>query len=138
MPEIHTIDTNEIEESVETLLKAEWCPNDTKTKWLNSLSWDVYEVERNEWVKADKPKGPGIAESPNLDNLPHIDALQHRPGEAGMDLRPHVYDAVLKQFILIDSGGQVSAFPPEPGDVPDPKLRLKAANGTKIQCDSKT
>ena len=46
MPEIHTIDTNEIEESVETLLKAEWCPNDTKTKWLNSLSWDVYEVER--------------------------------------------------------------------------------------------
>ena len=42
MPEIHTIDTNEIEESVETLLKAEWCPNDTtatdKEEWYGYRS----------------------------------------------------------------------------------------------------
>ena len=124
MPEIHTIDTHEIEESTETLMKAEWCPKKVQDKWLNSLTWDVFENDRDDWIKVDKPGCPGIATPPNLENLPHIDALRHRPGEAGMDIRPHVYDAVLKEYILIDSGGQVSAFPPEPGDLPDPKLRL--------------
>ena len=134
MPEIHTLDINEIEESAESLLNTEWCPKQTQNKWINSLSWDIYDAGQDDWIKVDKPGSPGMYTPPDWENLPHIDALHHKPGEAGMDLRPHVYDAVLKQYILIDSGGQVSAFPPEPGDVPDPKLRLKAANGTRIQC----
>ena len=36
--------------------------------------------------------------------------------------------------ILCDSGSQVSAFPPEPGDQPIKNRFLKAANGTKIKC----
>ena len=122
MPEINTIDTNKVDESVESFLKAEWCPKQAQNKWLSSLTWDVYDVKLNDWVSVGKPESPGVVDSSVLEALPHIDALQHKPGEVGMDLRPHVYDAVLKQYILIDSGGQVSAFPPEPGDAPRSKV----------------
>ena len=56
------------------------------------------------------------------------------PGAQGVDLRPHVYDNVLKQWLLIDSGSQVTAVPPDEGDVEDPDVVLKAVNGTKIKC----
>ena len=55
-------------------------------------------------------------------------------GDHEVDIRPHIYDPVLEQFILCDSGSQVSAFPPDPGDKPDPKRFLKAANGSRMSC----
>ena len=50
------------------------------------------------------------------------------------DLRPHYWDPVLKQDLLVDSGSQVTAWPPDPGDKVDPSIRLKAVNGSRIDC----
>ena len=60
-------------------------------------------------------------------------AAQWDPGRAGVDLRPHLFDAASKQHILLDSGSQVSAYPPEPGDQETGKY-LKAVNGSRIKC----
>ena len=49
------------------------------------------------------------------------------------DLRPHYNDPVLKQSRLVDSGSQVTAFPPEPGDIEDKSVQLRAVNGSKIK-----
>ena len=49
------------------------------------------------------------------------------------DLRPHYFDPIMKRDLLIDSGSQVTAFPPEPGDIEDSNVILKAVNGTKIK-----
>ena len=49
------------------------------------------------------------------------------------DLRPHYFDPVMKETLLVDSGSQVTAVPPDPGDVEDKAVRLKAVNGTVIK-----
>ena len=49
------------------------------------------------------------------------------------DFRPHYFDPILKQDLLIDSGSQVTAFPPDPGDVVDKNVVLKAVNNTRIK-----
>ena len=54
--------------------------------------------------------------------------------DPGVDIRPHIFDPVLQKFILCDSGSQVSALPPDPGDKVIANKFLKAANGTRIQC----
>ena len=68
------------------------------------------------------------------DKLPAFQAVLWQPGHAGVDLRPHIYDKVLKKWILIDSGSQITAFPPEPGDQVQPGKFLRAVNGTRIKC----
>ena len=50
------------------------------------------------------------------------------------DMRPHLYDKVTKQYLLLDSGAQVTAYPPDPGDTVDPTISLKAVNGSKLRC----
>ena len=54
--------------------------------------------------------------------------------DPGVDIRPHIFDPVLQKFILCDSGSQVSAFPPDPGDKPVRNHFLKAANGSRMAC----
>ena len=61
---------------------------------------------------------------------PQVQAVE----DPGVDIRPHIFEPVLKKFVLCDSGSQVSAFPPDPGDVPDRNHFLKAANGSKMAC----
>ena len=51
-----------------------------------------------------------------------------------MDIRPHIFDPVLKQFLLCDSGSMVSAFPPDLGDLPVRNQFLKAVNGSRMAC----
>ena len=51
-----------------------------------------------------------------------------------VDFRPHLYDKQTGQFQLVDSGSQVSAWPPDPGDRVDPSVHLKAVNNTKMKC----
>ena len=58
----------------------------------------------------------------------------HQDADPGVDFRPHFFDPVSSQFLLCDSGSQVSAFPPDPGDVRVPGMFLKAANGSKMSC----
>ena len=55
-------------------------------------------------------------------------------GDVNWDMRPHFYDKLSKAHLLLDSGAAVSAWPPDPGDVPDPNLFLRAVNGAKLRC----
>ena len=55
-------------------------------------------------------------------------------GSGGVDMRPHVWDPGLKEFLLCDSGSQITACKPDPGDKPVPGFFLKAVNGSKIEC----
>ena len=50
------------------------------------------------------------------------------------DMRPHIFDGVSKKHLLLDSGSQVTAYPPDPGDKVDPSMSLKAVNGTRLKC----
>ena len=65
---------------------------------------------------------------------PEVGEIQQDPADPKMDIRPHIFDPIKKEFVLCDSGSQVSAFPPDPGDNPNPNLVLKAANGSKMTC----
>ena len=55
-------------------------------------------------------------------------------GRQGVDMRPHIYCNINKSFILVDSGAQICAFPPDPGDEVDPNMTLKAVNGSRLKC----
>ena len=50
-----------------------------------------------------------------------------------VDFRPHLLDAASGQFLLVDSGSQCTAWPPDPGDKEDPSMFLKAVNNTKMK-----
>ena len=66
-PKIYTIDSNEIDqESAESFLTAEWCPN-------------KFESE------------PSVAAAePVPDSLPAREALNWKPGHMSVDIRPHM------------------------------------------------
>ena len=68
--------------------------------------------------------------------VPAREALSWSMGNQGVDMRPYL---VTKQGqeILVDSGSQICAWPPDPGDQPDPNVRLRAVNGNQIQCFGK-
>ena len=50
-----------------------------------------------------------------------------------IDMRPHLLDKKSGQYLLLDSGAAVTAIPPDPGDQPDPRVYLKAVNGTRLK-----
>ena len=54
--------------------------------------------------------------------------------DRNVDSRPHFYDPKLKQCLLVDSGSAVTAWPPDPGDKIDPSMKLRAVNGSKLNC----
>ena len=62
------------------------------------------------------------------------EALKLQSGEEGLDMRPYLFDKNSKEHILMDSGSQVCAWPPEPGDRVDPEMKLKAVNGSQLKC----
>ena len=62
------------------------------------------------------------------------EAIRLQSGEEGLDMRPYLFDANSKAHILLDSGSQVCAWPPEPGDKVDPAIKLKAVNGSRLKC----
>ena len=68
------------------------------------------------------------------DSLPAFQAVEWEIGAMGVDIRPHVFEPVMGKWLLCDSGSQVSAFPPEPGDVEVKGTSLKAVNGSQIKC----
>ena len=65
------------------------------------------------------------------EELPAFQAVHWEVGAMGVDLRPHVFDPGLNRWLLCNSGSQISAIPPDPGDVEDKNTFLKAVNGTK-------
>ena len=75
-------------------------------------------------------------EEPGPSELPAFQAIAAAQESDLVDFRPHLTDPHLGE-LLIDSGSMVSAFPPEPGDLEDNSLSLKAVNGSKIKCYGK-
>ena len=61
-------------------------------------------------------------------------ALKYPKGRLGVDIRPHLHDSLSNQDLLCDSGSQITAWPPDPGDKPLPTTFLKAVNGSKLNC----
>ena len=51
-----------------------------------------------------------------------------------MDARPYLHDVLSDRHLLLDSGSQVTAYPPDPGDKPDPHMKLRAVNGSRLNC----
>ena len=91
----------------------------------------VYCHRRKSWVKI-KEMGHIPAGTAPPDKVHVSEALLWAAGRQGVDLRPHLL--YKGQLHLCDTGSQVTAWPPEPGDKVDPSIRLKAINGTKLKC----
>ena len=53
------------------------------------------------------------------------------------DYRPRVLDGNTKSLTLIDSGSQCTVVQPDPGDVPDPSIKLESVGGTPLPCYGK-
>ena len=49
-----------------------------------------------------------------------------------VDIRPRVWDGVSKSWILVDTGSQVSVFPPSPDDVVQPHLKIETVDGSNM------
>ena len=94
----------------------------------------AFSVEKGSWSRAE-PAIPVPKVPPEV--LPAYQALCWTEAEAGVDYRPHLYDPERKMFLLVDSGSEVTAFPPEPGDSEVEGQCLKAVNGSKIKCYGK-
>ena len=118
-PEIQAISSNEITESDYT----EWSHSFLQQK-------QTFAIRTDEAWTHDIPVEPP---DPPPESLSAAEALDWPVGKAGVDFRPHLYQKEVG-YVLCDSGSQVSAYPPEPGDQPVKNRFLKAANGTKIQC----
>ena len=72
--------------------------------------------------------------SSNEEYVTAYEALKMQSDQEELDMRPYLLDGNSGQHILLDSGSQVCAWPPDAGDIPDPKMRLKAVNGSKLKC----
>ena len=68
------------------------------------------------------------------DELSATKALDHKSGELGVDIRPHLHDGKSGWDLLCDSGSQITAWPPDEGDQPLPGTFLRAVNGSKLRC----
>ena len=66
--------------------------------------------------------------------LSAAEAVRLQASDEDLDIRPYLFDGNSKRHILLDSGSQVCAWPPDPGDVVDPAMSLKAVNGSKLKC----
>ena len=54
-----------------------------------------------------------------------------------IDIRPRFFDKSLQEWVLLDTGSQVSCTKPGPQDKIDPSIRLEAVNGSIMPCYGK-
>ena len=90
-------------------------------------------------VRIESRNAPPDKSEPRVAQISSVGPPEELPGCQAVDgqqvdLRPHIWDATLKQYLLVDSGSQVTAVKPDPGDIPIPGKFLKAVNGSKIKC----
>ena len=102
--------------------------------------WGNYS-ERTDTLSAMDPEGQAAVESIGIDLLencfPFITAPQmaevSEALDRGIDIRPKVYDKILKEHILLDTGAQVSVWPKTYFKHPElNNLELKSVNKSKI------
>ena len=99
----------------------------------------IYSSQQNKWVNLqDSFRGQNARPEPPVEvppeSVPAFQAHLWPDNHLGVDIRPHVWDKESSQFLLIDSGSQCTAFPPDPGDREVKGVFLKAVNGTRIKC----
>ena len=63
---------------------------------------------------ADEPPPSDGAVIPPPSELPAFQAVLWEVGSQGIDMRPHISDKMSDQYLLLDSGAQISACPPDP------------------------
>ena len=68
------------------------------------------------------------------DSISSVVAAAWPDGHLGLDSRPRVFDGILKSLLLLDTGSAVTAIAAGPDDVPNPRLALRAANGSVVEC----
>ena len=75
-----------------------------------------YNTRSGKWENLESVQLPAFQSESPPEELPAFMAVKWDPGYLGVDLRPHLADP--SGLLLVDSGSQVSAWPPDPGDVP--------------------
>ena len=65
--------------------------------------------------------------------IPAVSAVGWVNGQQNVDIRPRIVDKSTGEARLIDSGAQISATRPRPGDAVDNSVNLVAVNGSSIQ-----
>ena len=109
---------------------AEQCPKNSEII-IDSLE----EVPEIAGISSPTQVDPKVsAVDPPKDFFSALEAASMRDPNLSWDMRPHVMDGNSGQYILLDSGAQVSACPPDPGDPIDPSIALKAVNGSRLNC----
>ena len=103
-----------------------------------NVSSQSFQVEHSHETSEQNHPQVSSIQAPVVDSAPPdrilcaAEAVREKSSE--WDMRPHVFDGVTKKLLLLDSGSQVCAWPPDPGDKPVPSMMLKAANGTRMKC----
>ena len=123
LPEIYSIINEADNEVVESESFVEQCRENSEIGQLNLDSLEISEVSLPNKSSKREPVF-----------LSAVEAFKLQHAEEGLDIRPYLLDSNTNQYILWDSGSQVTAWPPEPGDRVDPKLTLRAVNGSKLKC----
>ena len=171
VPEIHRLDSNEIEHESEDLFQAEWSQekylpespvvqeSESPPPQLSGL--EFWRKAQSHWSEPEKSvyvKKRSLKESyrpeiiaglqlespmpdryesfsqPTISAIPGESETEPFPQPPDGDQRPHIYDPALQKFLLVDSGSQITAWPPEPGDKPIIGRHLRAVNGSRIKC----
>ena len=96
----------------------------------------VFCSKTKNWVEIIDPFNDEFLTSSVIapEEISAFESLSWKAGAQGVDMLPHLFDSNSQDFLLVDSGSQICTFPPDPGDVPDPHMFLRAVNGTRIQC----
>ena len=130
------IDINELQSDTSPFVAAiEPCQNSAaKNVWSYYTKKPVSQIEFEQKVSENVSL---IAEdNPYLNvkegEVSAIEAIGHKSGSYGLDIRPKIFDGISKSWTLLDSGSCVSCIPKEANDVIDPKLKLRSVNGSAI------
>ena len=110
-------------EKGETRLNSQQHNQAIRNKWYQNYAVPESYVDLNAIEVVSEPVEPDLSAFESLWAM-----------EKGVDTRPHIYDRKMKQYLLLDSGAQISACPPDPEDKPDHNMSLRAANGSKMKC----
>ena len=77
----------------------------------------VYGAKENKWSNISSlpfdDSEVALSEVPP-DSLPAFQAMGWDTGRQGVDIRPHLWDPKEDRFMLVDSGSQCCAWPPDP------------------------
>ena len=105
--ELHLPEQSHVMQEVASISVVAPRPRGNQGHFRIPMGKKVFNPVTNEWIE----KQIGASSTPP-ETLPAFQALHWQVGAMGVDLRPHVYDGVLKKWCLLDTGSQCTAWPP--------------------------